>query len=51
MYCTACGQYLEQPILCSAYAALAVHWMSDHTAAWLELHPEHAWFLEELLPT
>jgi hypothetical protein len=30
---------------CSDLAVLTLHWMSEHTARWLELHPEDFWFL------
>jgi hypothetical protein len=44
--CSACGTRLRRDPLCSDLGVLALHWMSQHPARWLELHPEDRWFLE-----
>jgi hypothetical protein len=43
--CAACNRPLRRDPLCSDLAVLVLHWMSDHPARWLEMHPEDAWFL------
>lgn len=43
--CAACGTSLARDSLCSDRGILVLHWMSEHPARWLELHPEDAWFL------
>lgn len=47
LHCAACDRSLARDPLCSDRAVLVFHWMSEHPARWLEIHPEDAWFLTE----
>jgi hypothetical protein len=43
--CAACDRRLPRDPLCSDLGILTLHWMSDHPARWLQLHPEDAAYI------
>ena len=40
--CAECGERMSADPLCSDLAVLTLHWMSQHPARWLQMHPEAA---------
>ena len=44
--CAECGDRMAADPLCSDLAVLTLHWVSQHTARWLQMHPESAPYLD-----
>jgi len=44
--CAACDEHMTADPLCSDLAVLTLHWISRHTARWLQMHPESRPYLD-----
>lgn len=40
--CAKCGERMIRGPFCSDLAAIVLHWMSDHTVEYGDMHPESA---------